>query len=328
MKKLFLLLFAVALGSAVMAQYTGSNYGHGNDGQRHATEYNQAYIGQVGALGMFEGKNDAFIDQTGSKGGKAFIYQNGYDNEAYIGQRGRGNVAGSDVWGCLDLCCPRLDFGVGYDGQGAGGCVELRDIQLLCKTVCTPNVRLRLPWVGYGIVQLGMWNKASIEQCGEYNKAGIKQEGVKLEASIVQKGKRNTALIYMKQGSLMGVSKVKQVQKGECDFAYTALYSMGGYNRALIIQEHTKGNHAVQKAKGRNLTLGILQTSEFGSRYLTGEGNVAVQLVEGRDLRAFIEQKGDDNKAVELVAGKCNIAAISQWGDNNHAMIKQGNPFD
>jgi hypothetical protein len=293
-------------------------------------ENNEAYIEQVGAFGLLEGKNDAFIDQTGANSAKAFIYQNGYNNEAYIGQTGFGNVAGGDVWDCMSLCCPHLAFG---GSEGAAALIimnpDVRDIQLLCKDVETPSVYIPLHFVGLGIVQLGMYNSASIEQCGEYNHAGIRQEGAGLNAQIHQSGKENTGLIWMKTEGLFTEGNVVQVQKGEGDFAYTALTTKGMFNtsEALIIQDNTKHNIAIQYAEGSNLTLGISQNSEFGSSSYTGEDNHAVQVVVGRNLKAFIEQKGDDNKAIELVAGKNNWAGISQWGDNNHAMIKQGDPI-
>jgi hypothetical protein len=204
--------------------------------------------------------------------------------------------------------------------------IDVRDIQLLCKDVETPSVFVPLPWVGYGIVQLGMYNSASIKQCGDYNHAGIRQEGAGLNAQICQTGDENVGLIWMKTEGLFTEGNVVQVQKGESSFAYTALKTKGMFNtsEALIMQDNTKHNIAIQLAEGSSLKLGISQNSEFGSCSYTGEDNVAVQLVEGRCLEAYIEQRGDDNKAIELVAGKDNWAGISQWGDNNHAMINQG----
>jgi hypothetical protein len=133
----------------------------------------------------------------------------------------------------------------------------------------------------------------------------------------------------MKTAGILVEGNVVQVQKGTGDLAYTALTTKGFLNssEALILQDNTKNNVAIQNAEGGNLKLGISQNSEFGSRRYTGKDNVAIQIVEGYRLSAFIEQKGDDNKAIELVAGKNNWAGISQWGDNNHAMIKQGDPF-
>jgi hypothetical protein len=331
MKKLFLLLFAIALGSATMAQIiNGTNGGHnGHGGHGNDTEGNEAYIGQVGYDGTHQGRNDAYINQTGAEDAKAFIYQNGYHNDAYIGQKGKGNVAGGGVWDCMSLCCPHLEFGVCQDGDDFSDCFDVRDIELLCKDVRTPKVHLRLPFVGYGIVQIGLYNTASIEQCGEYNRAGIKQDGAGLNAQIRQSGHANTGLIWMRSEGILVKGEVVQVQKGTGDLAYTALNTKGFLNKseALIIQDNTKKNVAIQKASGSWLKLGISQNSEFGSRCETGKYNEAVQLVEGYCLSAFIEQKGDDNKAIELVAGKNNWAGISQWGDNNHAMIKQGDPF-
>jgi hypothetical protein len=320
MKKLFLLLFTVVLTGALMGQRVITH---------NETEGNEAYIGQVGHDGTHQGRNDAFIDQTGAEDAKAFIYQNGYNNEAYIGQKGKGNVAGGGVWDHMSLCCPHLEFGVCPDGDGFSGTFDVRDIELLCKDVETPRVPLKLPWVGYGIVQLGLYNSASIEQCGEYNRAGIRQEGGGLNAQIRQTGHANTGLIYMKTAGLLVEGNVVQVQKGTGDLAYTALMTEGFLNKseALIIQDNTKCNVAIQIASGSHLKLGISQNSEFGSSRHTGKDNVAIQLVEGYRLSAFIEQKGDDNMAIELVAGKNNWAGISQWGDNNHAMIKQGDPF-
>lgn len=315
MKKFYFLLVAMLIGGALIAQ----------PGMRHhwgpSSYDNEAFIEQSGS------QNNAVIMQVKAEPFKwkrykqqttAYVYQDGDKNEAYIEQKGWGNMAGGD----LDLyknCCAGL--GIRYVDDCLSGCckVTIPKIYVACagKVFCGLEKRRGLR-LALGVFEYGYKNDVALYQTGALNAAAIHVGGKFNDVFVDQYGVGNKALVEIRRG-WDNTNVIKQY-----GWFNTAIQTVGpdrrwGSDNCLFIRQDNWGDCAYQEVTGDDNHLSITQDG-----FWYGGLNSAMQIVkDADDNKLYIDQFGMGNDALQIVTGDDNEAAIEQWGWYNNAFIHQ-----
>lgn len=304
--------------------HEGGNGGNHEDGDHEEGEegggqgHNAAYVMQIGA------NNRAYINQESVHNGLATIAINGYDNDAYIMQKGNGGIAGTSYETVTDPCHGFCVIVPNGQSSWWNSTQSLSNIELACgnELVIMPaSFSFRL--VAPGIYINGDKNKAMIEQRGKTGIAGIQITGDKNMAKIDQRGNSGQAYIKITSGNLHGnerglIATIKQ--QGKTNFAYSILKGVSSdptIKAGAIITQQGNSNSALQYSEGDNIQLGIEQN---------GNSNIARQVNMGDATFMGIKQSGSSNVAIEMSTGNRNNSYIEQNGSRNEALILQGRP--
>ena len=300
---------------------SGGSGGHeeGDEGEEGGGQgHNAAYVMQIGT------NNRANINQESVHNGLATIAINGYDNDAYIMQKGNGGIAGTSYATVTDPCHGFCVIVPNSQSSWWNSTQSLNNIELACgnKLVVVP-ASFSFKLIAPGIYINGDKNKAMIEQRGKTGIAGIQITGDKNMAKIDQRGNSGQAYINITSGNLRGNARgliANISQKGKTNFANSILKGISTdpcIKAGAIILQEGNSNSAFQYSEGDNIQLGIDQN---------GSTNTARQVNMGDATFMGIKQSGSQNIAIEMSTGDRNKSYIEQNGSRNEALILQGRP--